>query len=131
MLYEKGALQSSFQVFENENWLNTPYTEARIAALQITYPELDNDIPEYSCAATPPAGMYQPTRGFGQMWCDMPDPVNTIGWALAHEFGFGPGNATPMIQDFEKGTIFRDSDGTMNRRVYLLFDDGTLMRTGY
>jgi hypothetical protein len=133
ILYEAGPHKNAYEVYGEigGTWVYPPYTESRLAALQRTYPPLDDSAPKYSCAANPPEGMYQPTRGFGKMWCDMSDPINSIGWALAPEVGFGPGNADPIIQDFELGTVFRDSDGTMNQRVYVFFDDGTFVRTGY
>jgi hypothetical protein len=78
--------------------------------------------PVYSCEATPPAGRVQPWRGFGKIWCELGGPSSAvIGWGLEEEQGFSAGNGDPMVQDFEGGVIFRDSAGTANRQVYILF----------
>jgi hypothetical protein len=88
--------------------------------------------PEYSCAASPPANRVQPKRGFGAVWCDLGGPGAAIGWGLAEEAGFGPGNGDPVVQDFEHGFIFRDSDGTTNGMAYVFFGDSLeFTRTSY
>jgi hypothetical protein len=87
--------------------------------------------PDYSCAASPPPGMVQPKRGFGAVWCTLGGPSAAIGWGLGEEAGKGPGNGDPMVQDFERGIIFRDSDGTSKGLAYVLFDDGTFVRVSY
>ncbi len=87
--------------------------------------------PEYSCPASPPPGRVQPKRGFGAVWCSLGGASAPIGWALGEEVGFGPGNGDPRVQDFERGTIFRDSDGTTTGRAYVLFADGTFTRLNY
>jgi serine/threonine protein kinase len=88
--------------------------------------------PEYSCAASPPPGKVQPKRGFGAVWCQLGGPSATIGWALAEEAGFGPGNGDPIVQDFERGLIFRDSDGTSTGQAYVFFSEtATFVRTYY
>ena len=88
--------------------------------------------PEYSCAASPPPGKVQPKRGFGKVWCNLGGPSAAIGWGLGEEAGFWAGRGDPMVQDFERGFIFRDSDGTTTGRAYVFFhDSGTFVRVPY
>lgn len=87
--------------------------------------------PEYSCTASPPPGLVQPKRGFGAVWCELGGPNAAIGWGQEEEAGFGPGYGDPMVQDFERGMIFRDSDGAASRQAYVFFSDWQFVRTGY
>jgi serine/threonine-protein kinase len=87
--------------------------------------------PEYSCTASPPPGLIQPKRGFGYAWCQLGAANAPIGWALGEEAGFSSGNGNPMAQDFQNGTIFRDSDGTARGMAYVFFGDGTFLHTRY
>jgi hypothetical protein len=73
----------------------------------------------------------QPERGFGAVWCLLGAESAPIGWGLAPEAGFGPGNGDPLAQDFERGFVFRDSDGTSRGLAYVFFDDGTFLRESY
>jgi len=43
--------------------------------------------PESDPALQPPAGFYQPVRGFGKIWRDTPGVRDKLGWALAPEKG--------------------------------------------
>jgi len=87
--------------------------------------------PDYSCTASPPVGRVQPVRGFGAVWCHLGGPSAQIGWGLGDEVGKGAGNGDPMVQDFERGLIFRDSDGTTRGLAYVLLPDGTFVRVAY
>ncbi len=74
-----------------------------------------------SCSANPPAGLYQPVRGFGAVWCANPDLRRDIGYARNQEYGI----STNLIQKFENGVIIRDSQ----KRVFVLFAaDSTFAR---
>ncbi len=111
VVYEQGSLSGSFQAFTD------------------MWSEGDSD---YSCAASPPPGKIQPKRGFGAVWCQLGGPGAAIGWGLQEEAGFGPGNGDPIVQDFERGSIFRDSDGTATDRAYVFFAETmTFVRTAY
>jgi len=110
VVYDKGSLAGTYKMYSNE-WI-------------------EGD-PQTSCSVPVPEGFIQPTMGFGQIWCKLGADESAIGWALAPEAGFESGNADPMVQAFEEGYIFRDSDGTMNRLVYILFGDGTYIRKMY
>jgi hypothetical protein len=77
-----------------------------------------------SCQAKVPAGLFQPVRGFGGLWCARTDIQQAIGFATAAE-----GDVSGVLfQEFEGGAILRDSHNS----VYILFaDDGTYIRENY
>lgn len=110
VVYEKGGLAGTYQSFVD------------------MWSEGD---PDFSCSASPPPGLVQPRRGFGAVWCSLGGPSAAIGWGLGEEVGFGSGYGDPMVQDFEKGMIFRDSDGKASGKAYVFFSDGTFVRTAY
>jgi hypothetical protein len=111
VIYEEGSKAGTYQAFDN------------------SWQEGD---PAYSCETTPPAGFEQPIRGFGVVWCQLGGPDADIGWALGPEAGFGPGNGDPLVQDFERGLILRDSDGTRTGMAYVLIGrTGTVIREHY
>jgi hypothetical protein len=112
VVYEKGTLDGIVRVFPD------------------TWKEGD---PVHSCQATPPADRVQPWRGFGKVWCELGGASSAvIGWGLVPEKGFGPGNGDPLVQDFEAGTIFRDSGGSVSRQVYIFFvDTNSFVHIGY
>jgi hypothetical protein len=111
VVYEQGPLSGTFQPFVD------------------MWSEGD---PDYSCPASPPPGKVQPKRGFGAVWCSLGGASAPIGWGLAEEAGFGPGYGDPMVQDFERGSIFRDSDGTTTGRAYVLIvESGKFLHASY
>jgi hypothetical protein len=64
-----------------------------------------------------PEGLFQPVRGFGQVWREQPGLRASLGFALAEERGF-----SSPIQTLDNGLIwFIPSDKT----VVILFNDGT------
>lgn len=86
----------------------------------------------YSCEASPPPDRVQPYSGFGKMWCDLGAANAPIGWGLSDQQGFGPGYGDPVVQDFDLGFIFRDSNGTRNGLAYVCFSqDKTFVHTRY
>lgn len=102
VVYEKGALAGTYQLFLDE-W--------------------EEGDPEYSCAATPPADRLQPKRGFGVVWCQLGGAEAAIGWALEEEAGYWAGNGDPLVHDFGSGAIFRDSAGTVSGMAYAFFSN--------
>jgi len=72
------------------------------------------DIP----SATPPAGLYAPIRGFGQLWFTNQHVRDTLGWGAAPEQA-----DTGSIQSFAPG----DGRWLLHRastdRIYLFYDD--------
>jgi hypothetical protein len=66
------------------------------------------------------------------VWCNLGGASAPIGWGLGDEVGFWPGNGDPLVQDFEHGVIFRDSDGTTQGLAYVLFrNTGQFLRVSY
>jgi hypothetical protein len=112
VLYDKGALDGIYRTV-TDTWV-------------------EGD-PVYSCQATAPEGRVQPWRGFGKVWCELGGASSAaIGWGLAPEEGFAAGNGDPLVQDFQGGTIFRDSTGTADREAYILIaDTNRFVRVGY
>lgn len=110
VVYSQGARAGTYAMYANE-WVEG---DARA-----------------SCSVTVPQGFYQPVMGFGRVWCKLGADTAAIGWALAPEAGFEAGYADPLVQAFEGGYIFRDSDGFMNRLAYVFFKDGTFVRQSY
>lgn len=47
-----------------------------------------NAEPESDPAIVPPAGLFQPVRGFGKIWRENPSVRDRLGWATAPEQGF-------------------------------------------
>jgi hypothetical protein len=72
--------------------------------------------PESDPAIVPPAGFYQPVRGFGKVWREEPGVRDNLGWATMEERGF-----SASVQAFEEGLmIWSDSQG-----IFVLYKDGT------
>ncbi|MBK9713968.1 MAG: hypothetical protein IPO81_22095 [Kouleothrix sp.] len=66
---------------------------------------------------TPPAGLYEPIRGFGKLWREQPDVRSALGWATAPELA-------------EQGVFYSFQGGLMVLRqsvdrVHLLFGEGS------
>lgn len=84
-------------------------------------------MPQYSCNLATPPGYFHPIRGFGGLWCGREDIREQIGWGLKKEEGF-----QDMFQTFERGIIFRDSDGASRGLAYVMFqDNGAFIRESY
>ena len=54
--------------------------------------------PESDPALVPPAGLYQPVRGFGKLWRDNESVRERLGWALAPEQGFESAWQKPIVE---------------------------------
>ncbi len=72
--------------------------------------------PEWDPAIVPPAGYYQPKRGFGKIWREQPGVRTGLGWATTEERGF-----TGSVQAFSGGLMFWSN----LRGTYVLYNDGT------
>jgi hypothetical protein len=96
-------------LFNNGTWRifsHTPYVEG-----SPEFPCADADTP----AQCPPT----PKRGFGAMWCDIPEIRNGLGNALDCERGY-----EGTLQQFERGFALQSDTGTM----FVGFSDGTWIR---
>jgi hypothetical protein len=87
-------------------------------------------MPERSCDVEVPPGLVQPIRGFGGLWCAHLEIREQISWGTDHERGFEDG--VDLIQGFDGGIIFRDSDGRNRGLAYVLFwKDMTFVKDRY
>lgn len=89
--------------------------------------------PDFSC---PKEAEYpkQPIRGFGRVWCNNSDVRRALGWGLSPEKWVdeeSPGTGIQRYQEFERGFIFRDSDGWRNALAYVFFKNGKFVRQSY
>ncbi len=75
--------------------------------------------PEYGCSAAPPAGYYQPKRGFGKLWCENAVIKNKLSWGTMEEHG-----TTGAVEPFEHGLMI----WTPAQGVYMLCNDGRWLR---
>jgi len=73
--------------------------------------------PEFKCvdANTPAQSPPTPKRGFGTVWCDVPEVRRALGNAVDEERGY-PGD----LQTFERGFALRTDAGV----VYVFYNDG-------
>jgi hypothetical protein len=73
-----------------------------------------DDHPASDPAITPPAGRYQPVRGFGKIWRTEPYLQNRLGWALSPEYGYQTQLQASKVgcrTNSEGGFYLRTSDG--------------------
>jgi hypothetical protein len=73
-------------------------------------------MPSETCEADPPAGLIQPIRGFGMVWCLQEGVPDALGWATESERAL-----SVTHQRFAQGDLIRDGEG----RVVVLWDNGT------
>jgi hypothetical protein len=76
----------------------------------------DGDSP-YDPGIIPPAGLYQPVRGFGNVWREQPGVREALGWATAEEAGF-----TATLQEFGGGQLWHNPE---RQTWVILFNDGS------
>ena len=73
--------------------------------------------PEWDGFYVPPAGLYQPKRGFGKVWREwLGGPEARIGWATAEERG-----GITLLQPLADGLLLKGVDDV----TYVLYADGT------
>lgn len=83
-----------------------------------SYPDRwQEGMPEYSCEASPPAGLVRPKRGFGLVWCKELGVKEGLGWATEDERGY-----SSEWQIFELGQLIRSG---ARPSIYALFSDAT------
>lgn len=69
---------------------------------------------------TPPAGLYEPLRGFGKLWNTNGYVHQSLGWATDQEVGGMSG----AWQQFEHGQALWTSD----RKIYFMYNDDSFQR---
>ncbi len=81
-------------------------------------PPFQEGDPEYACtdANTPASSPPTPRRGFGKMWCEIPEIRNGLGNAIDAERGYN-GN----MQTFDNGFMLYNDAGS----TFVFFNDGT------
>jgi len=57
-------------------------------AFKVLMDEWDESKPESDPSIVPPAGLYQPVRGFGLVWREEPGVRDRLGWAVDEEAGY-------------------------------------------
>lgn len=65
---------------------------------------------------SPPAGLFQPIRGFGKVWREHPQLQERLGWATSVELGYSSEVQRPVSEAGEQVTFLR----TYNGQVYYL-----------
>jgi hypothetical protein len=74
---------------------------------------------EWDAGIVPPAGFYQPKRGFGKVWREQPGVRDKLSWATAEERG-----VHASWQAYDGGLmLWSDALG-----VFVLHNDGTWSR---
>jgi len=126
--YETVAGAAAYQPFEGGTmlWLQGSqtiyvlYANGQYETYADTFREGD---PESDPALVPPAGLYQPVRGFGMVWRTNERGRDGLGWALAPEAGFQGGSQSYSGAGMHNsGTFLRSLDGT----IYVLSHFGAV-----
>jgi hypothetical protein len=73
------------ETFATQNQILVFYNDGNYEQYQDTWEEGQ---PESDPSIVPPSGLYQPIRGFGKVWREIPDVRNKLGWATVPEQGF-------------------------------------------
>jgi formylglycine-generating enzyme required for sulfatase activity len=83
----------------------------------VEHPSYVEGSPEFSCpdAHTPSQCPPTPKRGFGMVWCDIPEVRSGLGNAIDCERGY-----QGFMQQFERGFMLQTDDGA----IYVFYDDG-------
>lgn len=72
-------------------------------------------MPESDPAIVPPAGLYQPIRGFGKLWREETGVRDGLGWATAPEQGFNSTWQTQILETHGGFAFVRRLDGKIVR----------------
>jgi hypothetical protein len=94
------------------------YNEGTWQRYESTFKEGDPETAGYS----PPPGLQEPRRGFGQVWRDeLGGPDSEIGWATYHEQGF----PYDRWVDCEHGMMLWSGQWGDSWGIFVLYNDGT------
>jgi len=117
--YDTVVSQAAYQPFERGHmvWLEgnrniyVLYASGRFEIYNDLFEEGD---PEIDPSITPPAGLYQPKRGFGLIWRTEPGVRDRLGWATAPEQPFqGWSQSYSATGMHNAGTFIRLLDGSI------------------
>lgn len=67
---------------------NAPDVDGARNSFRVFTDEWDESQPDFDPEIIAPTGLYQPVRGFGNVWRDHPEIRERIGWAVGEEEGF-------------------------------------------
>jgi len=120
-----GPAQASFQVeqrFEQGSmiWLESTdsiyvlYGDDQNPAWEVYVDNFEAGIPERDETLSPPAGRFQPIRGFGLVWRETPTVQDRLGWAVETEVGYD-------------GLTQGDAANTDEQILYLRTRDGNIV----
>lgn len=91
-LYSAGAEQSferGFMVWvEAQDQIYVLFSDGQSPGWKVLYDNWDEGDPVDDPTLIPPAGLYQPVRGFGLIWREEAGVRDRLGWATAPEAGF-------------------------------------------
>lgn len=90
-----------------ENVIFVLYDDQRWEAFEDTW---RSGQPESDPALVPPAGLYQPVRGFGKLWRENEQVRKTLGWATAPEQGFEGASQRPLVESIPSVLYVRTFD---------------------
>ncbi|MBI5961482.1 MAG: hypothetical protein HY866_22270 [Chloroflexi bacterium] len=90
-LDEGGTVQAAYQAFEggvmiwraDTSDIYVLFNSGSVSRFKDTWTDENISVPE-----TPPAGLYQPVRGFGKVWVSDQYVRNALGWATTLEQGY-------------------------------------------
>lgn len=70
------------------DWIFVLFADERIPRWQTFPDQFEEGMPELDPSLTPPAGLFQPIRGFGLVWRTNAEVRERLGWAIRPERGF-------------------------------------------
>jgi hypothetical protein len=122
---EATATGAAWQPFErglmfwraDRRTIDVLHTDGRWVRYEDTW---DESQPADDPSLVPPAGLWQPVRGFGKVWREqLGGPQAEVGWGLGPEQGY-----EMLAQSFGGGQMFLEAMG----EVFVLYADGTWER---
>jgi hypothetical protein len=88
------------------------YEDGQFALYEDTWTE---GLPESDPSIVPPAGLYQPIRGFGKVWRETTGVWDKLGWATAPEQGFDTMFQAQIAESIGATAFLRALDGKIVR----------------
>ena len=92
-MFWQEAMHTLYLLLADGRWLASP-------------DQWQEGMPDYTCQLQAPAGLQQPVRGFGLLWCREQAIREALGWARTPERGL-----QALHQPFERGILLRDDGG--------------------
>jgi hypothetical protein len=103
---------------DRDRFIYVLYSKGAWESYEGTFKEGDPETAGYS----PPPGLQEPRRGFGQVWRDeLGGPNSEIGWAVYQELGF----ADDSWVDYQHGMMLWSVQWSDKWGIFVIYDDGT------